>query len=278
MKHTLILFAAFLCSHCIPSNALAEIYSCKGPTGKVIFTDNKSSCTSGLSKVSIKTTKDKRANYRYPARHYIEKKSHYSIFVESPESEKDELQLEAANKRLSDTLDYIYEKIPESSHGYLMSIGFYIMIGPRSKLGGEDNGLRYYTRNGDSKLLLGDKRWAHSVVIFSVENFLALSDLWAKKAVMHELSHAWHYKNWNDNYPVLKDAWLSARHRGLYLSQEDVDGKILQPAYASTNEKEYFAELSAIYFVGGNYYPLQREELKAYDPVGFSMVEHVWGL
>ncbi len=36
------------------------------------------------------------------------------------------------------------------------------------------------------------------------------------------------------------------------------------------------AELSAIYFVGGNYYPYDRAQLKKYDPVGYKMVEDLW--
>ncbi|WP_226647337.1 hypothetical protein [Microbulbifer variabilis] len=71
---------------------------------------------------------------------------------------------------------------------------------------------------------------------------------------------------------------MSSRQNSLYLAQEDVKGKILKPAYASKNEKEYFSELSAIYFVGGNYYPFNRSDLKIYDPTGCSMVERVWGL
>ncbi len=95
---------------------------------------------------------------------------------------------------------------------------------------------------------------------------------------MHELAHAWHYEDWSENYRLLRDAWMSSRQNSLYLAQEDVKGKILKPAYASKNEKEYFSELSAIYFVGGNYYPFNRSDLKIYDPTGCSMVERVWGL
>jgi hypothetical protein len=31
-----------------------------------------------------------------------------------------------------------------------------------------------------------------------------------------------------------------------------------------------------VYFVGGNYHPLDRSELRAYDPDGCSMVEKLW--
>jgi len=51
-------------------------------------------------------------------------------------------------------------------------------------------------------------------------------------------------------------------------------GKTLR--YAAQNQLEYFAELSAMYFVGCNYPPANRSELKAYDPAGYDMIERYW--
>jgi hypothetical protein len=33
-----------------------------------------------------------------------------------------------------------------------------------------------------------------------------------------------------------------------------------------------------MYFVGCNYHPLNREELKVYDPAGFAVIEKMWEL
>ena len=50
------------------------------------------------------------------------------------------------------------------------------------------------------------------------------------------------------------------------------------PNYAAQNHLEYFAELTAMYFVGANYFPRDRAGLKAYDPAGYALVETLWGL
>lgn len=272
-------FTALIFCFLVASSVQAgEIFSCEDEAGKTVYTDDKNKCNEKASPVDIKTTKDKRVNYRYPKRHYVDKSTKYSIFIESPESDRTRNQLNSAVEKLDGTLDYIFAQIPKSSHAYLKEIDFYIMIGPEAKLGGETNGLRYFPKSGDATLLLGDEKWAHTIVIYNVENYLWISDLWKKKSVVHELSHAWHYKDWPHNYPILKRTWLSARQKALYLSQKDLNGKILKPAYASTNEKEYFSELSAMYFVGCNYYPFNREQLKEYDFEGYQMVRNIWGL
>lgn len=257
--------------------AYAEIFTCK-VNGKVIYTDDKSQCSVDTSRVELDIPRDKRVNFRYPERQYLNKSDVYSIYIEAPETDKDREQLGKAVERLNKALDLIFKQIPPTSHAYLKKTNFYIMLGPRARLGGEKSGLRYFGRNGDQRLLLGDKRWSHAVVIYSVENFLWLSDLWVNKSVIHELAHAWHYEDWSKNYRILKDAWMASRNQSLYLAQEDVKGQVLKPAYASKNEKEYFSELSAMYFVGGNYYPYNKANLKKYDPVGYTMVERVWGL
>lgn len=262
---------------CSVTFASADIISCKR-NGKVVFTDDVRKCDSDIASANIQQTKDKRVNFRYPTRNYTRGESAYTVFFESPETEADRVKMRSAVKRLNETLDLIFARIPSASHAYLKKINFYIMIGPRSALGGEDGGLRYFPKSGDQKLMLGDKRWTHSVVVYSVDNFMALSDLWTNKSIMHELAHAWHYEDWAHSYPVLKSTWLSARQQGLYLAQKDIKGKILEPAYASTNEKEYFAELSTMYFVECNYFPFNRQELKQYDAKGYAMIEQIWGI
>jgi hypothetical protein len=40
-----------------------------------------------------------------------------------------------------------------------------------------------------------DPRWQDVIVIYSAKNLLYLNELWTKKALMHELAHAWHIGN-----------------------------------------------------------------------------------
>ena len=66
--------------------------------------------------------------------------------------------------------------------------------------------------------------------------------------------------------------------RSLYRDVQDMNGKLIPRAYATANQLEYFAELSAAYFVGINYFPYDRAGLQRYDPAGAAMVEAVWSL
>ena len=51
----------------------------------------------------------------------------------------------------------------------------------------------------------------------------------------------------------------------------------MQRAYALTNAKEYFAELTEAYYGFNDFYPFNREQLQAFDPAGYALVEQAWG-
>ena len=108
-------------------------------------------------------------------------------------------------------------------------------------------------------------------------NYLDISDLWAKKALFHEFAHAYQLEQWPENQPDILHAWEHARKEDKYRNVRDVEtNQSLDPAYAMTNQLEYFAELSCIYFVGCNYEPAGRKQLKDYDPVGYEMIRKLW--
>ena len=50
----------------------------------------------------------------------------------------------------------------------------------------------------------------------------------------------------------------------------------MYPAYAITNHREYFAELSEAYFGRNDYYPFVRAELEAFDLGGYGVVHSAW--
>lgn len=83
--------------------------------------------------------------------------------------------------------------------------------------------------------------------------------------------------NWPENYEPIVSAYRNAKDLGLYRNVKDNKGKIIKEAYAIKNHLEYFAELSAIYFVGGNYFPEKPDELFVYDRDGINLVIRLWG-
>jgi hypothetical protein len=95
--------------------------------------------------------------------------------------------------------------------------------------------------------------------------------------LLHEMAHAY-----QDRRPLIDDAihaaFALAQSSGLYLKVTHLHRAELVQAYALSNEHEYFAELSEAYFGVNDFYPYDRDELRHYDPEGFSMIEQAWGV
>lgn len=53
---------------------------------------------------------------------------------------------------------------------------------------------------------------------------------------------------------------------------------ILPRACALTNQIEYFAELSTMYFACCKCTPAGRDVLRQYDPTGYAMIGKMWGV
>ena len=94
--------------------------------------------------------------------------------------------------------------------------------------------------------------------------------------VLHELAHAYHHLVLGDDCKSIEAAYKHAVDKKLYESVAYCGGG-KQRAYALTNAKEYFAELSEAYFGKNDFYPFVRSELEQYDPVGFQLMEQIWG-
>ena len=95
--------------------------------------------------------------------------------------------------------------------------------------------------------------------------------------VLHELSHAFHDQVLGFDDKRVKKAFEQAKMLKLYDKVQHVGGKVGR-AYAMTNEREYFAELTEAYFGRNDFYPFTREELRQHDPIGYKMIEKAWGL
>jgi len=96
--------------------------------------------------------------------------------------------------------------------------------------------------------------------------------------VLHEMAHACHHRVLGLNDERVTKAFQNAVDQKLYESVAHVDGRKDRKAYALTNKKEYFSELTEAYFGKNDFYPFNRSELKEYDPVGYQMMVDCWGL
>jgi len=260
----------------ISCQTAAVILTCKTADGKTFFTDDPRKCgKQPATEVHPDISKQTRVNYRYPERLYDRSNSHWPIFVERPENPNDKKVYDKAVARLAETLDLVFAKIPYAAHTKLKTVSFYIMRGPKHRLGGEGGGARYI-HNRLEEYSLHDNHWNNAVVIYSADNYLYQSDLLNNQLIVHELAHAWHFLKWTYRHQPIIDAWLNSRNNGLYQSVKDYAGRSLNPAYATTNQFEYFADLSAMYFVRGLYFPFDRQGLAKYDPRGYQMIETYW--
>jgi hypothetical protein len=217
-------------------------------------------------------------DYRVPSRDYINIKGGWNIFYEaSMERENPKLAKDSLLK-LKNTLKVIEQKLPYSSLRKLKTLKIFLMWGEDSQHGGKKSGMRFVRKGETIKRLHYDNQWEHSVVIYSAVNLMYLTDMWAKKALTHELSHAWHIMHWPDKYAEIVKPWKNAKSKKLYTNVKDYKNRTKPEAYAIKNNLEYFAELSAMYFVGGDYFPYDREKLARYDPSGVAMIKKLWSV
>ncbi|WP_339378621.1 hypothetical protein [Calothrix sp. NIES-2100] len=117
---------------------------------------------------------------------------------------------------------------------------------------------------------------AGCVEVSNTRNFVNWSRSDQPWIILHELAHAYHFLILGNLYPGIEAAYQHAVDSRLYKSVDYIKGG-KRKAYALTNAKEYFAELSEGYFGKNDFYPFTRTQLKKYDPVGYQLMEKTWG-
>ncbi len=93
--------------------------------------------------------------------------------------------------------------------------------------------------------------------------------------LLHELAHGYHDQVWGWGPAELEEAYKSAVESKTYDSVLIYNGRRGR-AYAMTDRKEYFAEVSEAYFGTNDIYPFVRAELREHDPAVFKLLERLW--
>jgi len=117
---------------------------------------------------------------------------------------------------------------------------------------------------------------AGGIEISNSVNFVNWSRAEQPCMVLHELAHAYHILVLGESNPEIAAAYRQAVESRSYESV-DYAGGGKKRAYALVNEKEYFAELSEAYFGRNDYYPFTRADLRRHDPVGYELMQRLWG-
>jgi hypothetical protein len=115
--------------------------------------------------------------------------------------------------------------------------------------------------------------WAESVQIANAKHYL--SWLVQPAMILHELAHAWHHQVLGFDEPGILAAYDNAVSGGTYDDVLYPDGS-KAAAYALTDHKEYFAELTEALYWQNDIYPLTEEDCLKHDPEGSATVLSGW--
>lgn len=94
--------------------------------------------------------------------------------------------------------------------------------------------------------------------------------------VLHELAHAYHDGVLGFDHPKVVEAFQQAVNSGKYDKVKESSSGTEKKAYAITNHKEYFAELTESYFGVNDFFPFQRAQLRQHDPVMCDLLGQLW--
>lgn len=110
---------------------------------------------------------------------------------------------------------------------------------------------------------------AKCVVILQMKLLTRISqkDNSSNSLLMHELAHAVHLELLGSNNSLIKAAYKQAMERRLYPAR----------MYATTNEMEFFAELTCAYYNQLDQFPRTRSQLEKHDPVSYKVLANIWG-
>lgn len=221
----------------------------------------------------------KPVNFREPPRAYQAVSTNgWALQVESQLVDENPALAGKAAARLTRKLNEALALLPEASHACLKTVKVFLMYGPKAKADGRDNGAEYHQVTAPACYETLDPRWGHGLVVYCAENYVWLSEFWALKVTVHELAHVYQLAQGPEDQPDIVRAYDHAMRGNLYRQVRNDRGEVLDKAYAIQNPLEYFAELSCMYFTGCDYPPRTRAELKAYDPVGYAMIQKMWGM
>ncbi|AFV00860.1 hypothetical protein [Simiduia agarivorans] len=266
----------------MPSLSAADtVLRCEDPKGRPIFTDDPRRCRNKPTEsVAVEVHNShgqygltaSKEYYNYANRALIQLDDYrLNIWVEREMLERDPQMTHAAAKRLQAAVNTALLRIPASHRSDFDGIRYYLFGGTHSSYGGKDRGLWYFPVNNRISA-----RFDNAIVINSAANYLAISDQWALAGAIHELAHAFNHYHWRRLSRAQKAAFENTLANKRYLDLAAEGGRRVAKAYALTNQKEYFAELSVLFFAHHHAFPYDRPGLERYDPEGYALMERAW--
>ncbi|MFZ6733499.1 hypothetical protein ACO0LG_16345 [Undibacterium sp. Ji42W] len=169
---------------------------------------------------------------------------------------------------LTDQLNKL-RKLPAHAQSSLRSVSIYVSSGTYRAFGAQHHPSAQWLREHAYPV-----EFAGNIEICHWKEFTTMVRS-QPYALLHEMAHAYHFQHPELDAFIL-GAYEKAKAAGLYRQVTRDHGPELQEAYAMSNHREYFAELSEAYFGENDFYPYQNADLKQYDAPGYAMLERVW--
>ena len=209
-------------------------------------------------------------NY-YPQSVYQEQSIHGFTVLVSPQVLAQAHAAVEVRAELVRQFGEVVEVVPSPAVSALRKVRIWVEWSKRPDGGAEFHVSRnWLEKNGYNPAKAGDIEISNSL------HFVKWSRAEQPCMVLHELAHAYHFLVLGEGNPEIAAAY---RHALESRSYESVDyfGGGKRRAYALVNEKEYFAEISEAYFGRNDYYPFTRADLQRHDPVGYELLQRLWG-
>ncbi|MCP4848155.1 MAG: zinc-dependent peptidase [Verrucomicrobiaceae bacterium] len=203
----------------------------------------------------------------------------WTVYYGSDIAKDPELK-ERIKGQLETGIENFLDKLPGEAVDFLRGIPIWVSNEPGYPLRKNERGVIPFHRNKGWLRKHGlNPHMAPGVHVINPQAVLFEHKIleWGPMTLLHELAHAYHNVKLKLSNEVISQAYAKAMARGLYLSVPDrKDKRKRVRAYAATNHEEYFAELTEAYFGKNDWFPHNREELKEYDPRGYSMIKGLW--
>jgi hypothetical protein len=190
-------------------------------------------------------------------------------FLISPEAQADPQELEPALNQAKIDLENVRKVLPNRAYAKIIHVKIWV------EKADSNTPLLVYHPNADWLKEHGyNPNMAECVEVGNLKHVIEWHHI-QPMMFLHELSHAYHQQVLGFEYRPIKKAYDDAVASKRYESVPFVTGG-MKRAYALTNEKEYFAELSEAYFGKNDFYPFFRTDLEKFDPEGYRVVRDAW--